>query len=254
MDDETKNAIIEILHRCIDRAIKRVSRDKTCRPFHEALLTRELVTAASFERSFSTSFGQGPIEEISKILVLSTGAECERQKETRVNVNKGALDEIDRILSALRSGDSSPNWKREQARVLAFSKGDFVQRRVLSDLWFKRGGVESFISIKTVKPNIDQAEIVKKDLLLLKAHDKNYQTFLGLYYNPGGTEREAYNWAVPSKIFDMIHDDCVLIGREYWDLVGGKGAYAALLEIFHAVGEDTRRQLHTIGQSSTHQF
>jgi hypothetical protein len=247
MKKDTKTAIMGILHRCIDRAIKRVSVDKTYRPFHEALLTKELVTASAFERSFSTSFGQGPIEEISKILAISTGAESERQKETRVNVNKGAVDEIDRILSALRSGDSSPNWKKEQAKVLAFTKGDYVQRRVLSDLWIKRGTIETFISIKTVKPNIDQTEIVKKDLLLLKAHEKKYQTFLGLYYNPGGEERENYNWSVPSKIFDMINDDCVLIGKEYWDLVGGKGTYTALLDIFGEVGEETREQLQKLG-------
>jgi len=247
MKKDTKTAIMGILHSCINRAIKRVSIDKTYRPFHEALLTKKLVIASAFERSFSTSFGQGPIEEISKILAISTGAESERQKETRVNVNKGAVDEIDRILSALRSGDSLPNWKNEQTKISAFTKGDYVQRRVLSDLWIKRGAVETFISIKTVKPNIDQTEIVKKDLLLLKAHDKKYQTFLGLYYNPGGTKREDYNWSVPSKIFDMINDDCVLIGQEYWDLVGGKGTYTALLDIFGEVGEETREQLQKLG-------
>lgn len=247
MKKDTKASIVKILHRCIDRAIKRVSTDKTYRPFHEALLTKELVAASALERSFSTSFGQGPIEEISEILAIATGAESERQKETRVNVNKGAVDEIDRILSALRSGDSSPNWKKEVSRIQAFTKGDFVQKRVLSDLWFKRGAVETYISIKTVKPNIDQTEIAKKDMLLLKAHDKKYQTFLGLYYNPGGPQRKDYNWSVPSKIFDMINDDSVLIGQEYWDLVGGKGTYTALLDIFGEVGEDTREQLQKLG-------
>ncbi len=247
MKKDTKSSIIKILHRCVDRAIKRVSTDKTYRPFHEALLTKELVAASAFERSFSTSFGQGPIEEISEILAIATGAESQRQKETRVNVNKGAVDEIDRILSALRSGDSLPNWKREQAKVLAFTKGDYVQRRVLSDLWIKRGAIESFISIKTVKPNIDQTEIVKKDMLLLKAHDKKNQTFLGLYYNPGGPERKDYDWSMPSKIFDMMNDECVLIGQEYWDFVGGKETYVALLDIFGEVGEETREQLRKLG-------
>ena len=99
MKKDTKNAIVRILHSCIDRALKRVSTDRTYRPFHEALLTKKIVTASAFERSFSTSFGQGPIEEISEILAISTGAESRRQKETRVNVNKGAVDEIDRILN-----------------------------------------------------------------------------------------------------------------------------------------------------------
>ena len=59
-------------------------------------------------------------------------------EETRVNVNKSAVDEIGRILSALRDGDSVPNWKKELARISAFTKGDFVQGRILSDIWIKK--------------------------------------------------------------------------------------------------------------------
>ena len=247
MKNDTREEIIAILEKCINGTIKRVSKAITYRPFHEALLTKELVAASAFERSFSTSFGQGPIEEISRILANATGAECTRQKETRVNVNKGAVDEIGRILSALRDGVSSPNWEKELARIWAFKKGDFVQARILSDIWIRRNNTESFISIKTVKPNIDQTEIAKKDMLMLKAHDPEYETYFGLYYNPGGPKRENYNWFVPFKIFDMLHDECVLIGQEYWDFVGGKEAYTDLLEIFGEVGEKTRKELKKLG-------
>jgi hypothetical protein len=247
MKKETRKEIVEILEKCVAETIKRVSKQMTYRPFHEALLTKELVAASAFERSFSTSFGQGPIEEISRILVVSNGAECVRQKETRANINKGALDEIGRILSALRDGVSSPNWGKELARIAAFKKGDFVQHRILSDIWIKRNDTEIFISIKTVKPNMDQTEIAKKDMLMLKAHNSNYDTYFGLYYNPGGPLREDYNWSMPGKIFDMRNDECILIGQEYWDFIGGKNTYVALLDIFGEVGEKTRQKLSDIG-------
>ncbi len=247
MKKVTKEQITLILQDCVNRAILRVKKDKTYRPFHEALLTKKLVSASTFERSFSTSFGQGPIEEISEILAKSVGSETTRQKETLVNVNKGAVDEIERILSSLRSGESPPNWAKEISRITAFTKGDYVVRRIISDLWIKKEDTEIFISIKTVKPNIDQTEIVKKDLLLLKAHNPSFKTYLGLYYNPGGSKKTDYNWSIPSKIFDMKHDECVLIGSEYWNLIGGKGAYNSLLKIFEKVGNDTRAQLEKIG-------
>ncbi|GBE41272.1 MjaII restriction endonuclease [bacterium BMS3Bbin09] len=247
MDKKTNDKIANILQKCIDGVLKRVAKDKTHKPFHKALLTSELVSASTFERSFSTSFGQGPIEKISSIIAEATGAECVRQKETRVDIPKGAVDEIERITHSLRSGDSKPNWEKELDRVLAFTKGDYVQRRVLSDLWIKRDEIETFISIKTVKPNIDQTEIVKKDLLLLKAHDSNCETYLALYYNPGGSTRKDYNWSVPSKIFNMKSDNCVLIGKEYWDFLGGEGTYEELLDIFKEIGEKTRPQLKRLG-------
>lgn len=247
MDKVAKELITNILKSCVNRTITRIKQDKTFRPFHEALLTNKLVIASAFERSFSTSFGQGPMEETSMILANATGAESVRHKETMVNITKAAQDEISRITSSLRSGDAPPNWKKEIQRVLACKKGDFVVTRVISDLWMKRHGVEYFFSLKTVKPNIDQTEIAKRDMLTLKAHQPDSETFFALYYNPGGNTRKDYNWSVPFKIFDMINDPCVLIGEEYWDIIGGKGTYHELLEIFGAVGAETRKKLQDLG-------
>ena len=247
MQKSTREEIRLILQSCVDRAIIRVNKDSTYRPFHEALLTKKLLGASVFERSFSTSFGQGPVEEISQILAIANGAESLRQKETLVNVNKGAVDEIERILSSLRGGEALPNWEKEVLKVQAFKKGDYVVRRIISDLWIKKDNIEVFISVKTVKPNLDQTEIVKKDMLFLKADNINAHTFLGLYYNPGGPNRIDYNWSLPSKIFNMKQDKCVLIGQQYWDFIGGEGSYEALLDIFKQVGNNTRAQLENIG-------
>jgi Mg2+/Co2+ transporter CorC len=121
--------IESILEKCVRGELTRTKLNKTFRPFHEALLTKEMVNASSFERSFSTSFGQGPIEEISKIVAQDFGYIVSRQKETIVNVFKGAIDEIERISSGLRSGELKPNWEREIKNIQAFQKGDTVVRR-----------------------------------------------------------------------------------------------------------------------------
>lgn len=243
MKPETRNKIIHILNNCVEGAIRRTNANKSSRPFHEALLTKELVNAAAFERSFSTSFGQGPVEEISSIVAADAGYQVLRSKHTYVNIYKGAIDEIERLLSALRAGEKRPNWEQEVKRVTAFNKGDTEVRKVISDLWLEKDGVETFISIKTVKPNLDQTERAKKDLLLLKAHNAQYHTYFGLFYNPGGAQRTDYNWMVPSKIFDMRNDPCVLIGQDYWDTLGGTGTYEALLTIFAEVGANTRGKI-----------
>ena len=101
-------------------------------------------------------------------------------------------------------------------------------------------------SNKTVKNNIDKTEIAKRNMLLLKAHDPKYEPYFALYYNPGGEEKKDYNWSMPSKIFDMINDPCVLIGKDYWEIVGGKDTYKDLLKIFKEVGIKTREVLEKI--------
>jgi hypothetical protein len=207
------------------------------------LLTEEIVKISSFERSFSTSFGQGPIEAISEIIAEENGYETKRSKETMVNVFKGAVDEIERISSALRDGVQKPNWEKELQVVTSFNRGDTIVRRVISDLWIKKEDKESFFSIKTVTPNLDQAEKAKKDLLLLKADNISYGTFFALYYNPHGPKRTDYHHNFALKLFDIHHDSCVLIGEDYWNYLGGEGTYQKLLDVFSAVGEETKNIL-----------
>jgi hypothetical protein len=243
MKAETKKKIEAILKGCVDGALSRTAKNKTHRPFHEVLLTKEIVNASSFERSFSTSFGQGPIEEISELIAIDSGHKTKRQKETQVNVYKGAIDEIERICSALRAGEKTPNWNQEVKKIQAYQKGDTEVRRVISDLWIKKDGIETYISIKTVKPNLDQTEIAKKDLLLLKAHNPNFNTYFGLFYNPGGENRSDYNWTMPFKIFDMHKDKAVLIGEDYWNTLGNSNTYKELLKIFDKVGKETRKAI-----------
>lgn len=239
MRQQTQESIKQILLDCITASFSRVSTNQTFRPFHEALLSKEIIKASAFERSFSTSFGQGPIEKISQLLALDRGDHAERQKETMANTYKGALDQIERILSDLRAGNRTPNWSNEVRTILAVNRGDTDVRRVISDLYIRREQKDIFISIKTVKPNLDQAEIAKRDMFTLLANDPTCETYLGLYYNPGGPDKYDYNWTMPFKIFNMREDKCVLIGKGYWDLIGGTGTYEELLQLFAEVGETT---------------
>ncbi|PKL11647.1 MAG: TdeIII family type II restriction endonuclease [Spirochaetae bacterium HGW-Spirochaetae-8] len=243
MNENTREQIRAILIGCVNGVFRRMAESRSYRPFHEALLSKEVIKASAFERSFSTSFGQGPVEQISRILANDNGGEAERQKETMVNIYKGALDQIERILSDLRNGSRTPNWKNEIKTILAFNRGETEVRRVLSDLYIKKNDKEIFISIKTVKPNLDQTEIAKRDLFLLKANNPNCETYFGLFYNPDGPNREDYSWLIPSKLFDMRKDECVLIGKDYWDMIGGDGSYEELLLIFAEVGEITIERL-----------
>jgi hypothetical protein len=151
---ETREKVEHIIRDCVLKAVKRTEKNTTYRPFHEALLSKELVRAASFERSFSTSLGQGPIEEISKIIAEDNGYEAQRQKEIYVNVYKGAIDEIERICSSLRSGEKPPNWDKEVQRIRAYSKGDTEVRRVISDLWLKKDEEEVFIFIRQLLSSV----------------------------------------------------------------------------------------------------
>ena len=247
MDDKCAQVIEREFRDCIINTIRRLEGEETHRPFHEALLSKDALYWSRFERSFSTSFGQRVVEKISKLAAIAGGAsEAANQRETPTSLTERQLQAIDAHIGAIRNGRlaRSPDWPTDLADVIgAGSGGQVVKNRVISDLWFRRDGVDNYVSIKTVKPNIDQTAEAKRDLLKLKLNDPSCNVYFGLYYNPYGERREDYAWSPPRGVFNFQTDAVVLIGREYWDTLGGDGFYDELIRIAAEVGEETRKRL-----------
>lgn len=235
---------------CVQNTITRIDGADTHRPFHSALLSEQTLFWSRFERSFSTSFGQRVIEQISKAAAFNGGAEeALTQKETIITLPSEQINAIENHIISLRNGSASrpANWDLDiQELCLIQGTQNTQQFRVISDLWWKKNGVNNYLSIKTVKPNIDQTAEAKRDLLKLKLADPNANVYFGLYYNPYGDNRQNYAWTPPMKIFDFKTDPCVLIGKDYWDTLGGVGFYEEVLEIANQVGVETRRQIENL--------
>jgi hypothetical protein len=245
MDADAREQIVLILRDCVDRTIERTeSKDSTLRPFHEALLTPEILKISRFERSFSTSFGQKAIEKISGVVASSAGRETERGRGYHLSITTGQENKINQIVTELRDGKNArrPNWEGELTEVKE-AGGDRHEMDVTVDLYVKKGDADCFYTIKTVMPNIDQTVEAKRLMLRLKANDPTCEAYYSLYYNPYGDCQADYAWGLPSGVFNMCNDPCVLIGREYWENLGGEGVYGELLEVFSEVGEYTRERL-----------
>lgn len=237
--------IAQEFRNCIFGTVKRMGAEDTHRPFHAALLSEQVLFWSRFERSFSTSFGQRAIEQISRVIALAGGAtKAENQKETIVNLSESQLSAIERHISGLREGSLGrpARWEDDLREVQGSRVADSEGRqRVISDLWWCKNGVNHYLSIKTVKPNIDQTAEAKRDILKLKINDPQARVYFGLYYNPFGESRSDYAWGPPNRIFDMLNDEVVLIGRDYWDTLGGAGTYDLVLEVARQIGGETRQ-------------
>lgn len=245
MDRSTTTRILELLNTIVSSAIIRTTKNlkEDNKPFHKALLSEELIKLSSFERSFSTSFGQKYVEEIARIIVEDQGLTNARQKGTNATIFQGADDQISKIVDDLRTNRTKPNWKREVAEVTAHDKGSTILRQINSDLWYVKDNINHYFSIKTVKPNLDQTRIAKIDMLILMAANQNNKVFFALPYNPTGQSQSEYTYATPFKYFDMKNDPCVLIGKDFWDFIGGEGTYENLLQIFAEAGKITQDQI-----------
>lgn len=253
MDQYYIDLIANEYRNCVRNTISRISQnERTYRPFHSALLSDDVIFWSGFERSFSTSFGQRVVEELAKIVALANGAEkAQRQVETQINIDEGYQLAITKHIESLRSGNRYTNydWNSSLNEVLnAQLTGKITTRRVISDFWWYKNGINHYISLKTVKPNIDQTSVAKEDCLYLTIGDRNCKAYFGLPYNPYGERKEDYAFNPPMRIFDFHYDSVVLIGREMWDTIGGSGCYDILIDIAKQVGYETRKEIATMGR------
>lgn len=247
MNEIYRRRIANEFRNCVNGTIMRITTgERTYRPFHSALLSDDVIFWSAFERSFSTSFGQRVIEEIARLVALSNGASnsC-RQKETFVTIDRAYENAILQHILKIRSGRGGTfDWASSLREVLRPApSGQTTTIRIISDLWWRKDGVDNFVSLKTVKPNIDQTVVAKEDCLRLTVSIPTCHAYFGLPYNPYGERKSDYAHNPPMNIFDFRHDSVVLIGKELWDTIGGEGCYEELLKIAAEVGVETRDKI-----------
>ncbi len=235
-----------ITRRCVTEPF-REEEVKERNPFGARLVPMEVWKGSKFERSFVTILGQGIFEQIAKIIAEGTGAFAENQHTTSLTVCTFRLDKIDEIIKnqrQVRRGSTTqklPDWSSEVDNILELKNDRYQEIRVVSDLYIKRpDGEQEFYSFKTVKPNLDQTENAKKDMLRLVAGNSDYKVFFALPYNPAGEGRlyKEAGHTIPYKLFNMDDDRCVIMGASLWNKIGDdENTYQDLLDVFEKVGK-----------------
>lgn len=243
---KVKELLVGVMDRIIDKRTVLEPFDEQAilrnNPFGARLVPTQIWLGAKFERSFVTSLGQGIFEQLAKIIAEGSGAvEVENQYRKQFQINTFRNTSINDLLSDQRRSKVKPNWASEVKEITSLNNNDQTEVSSLSDLYIVRAnGQQEFYSFKTVKPNLDQTEIAKRDMLRLKAADPVYETYFALPFNPAG-EGNVYRssgHSLPYKLFDMDNDECVLIGSDLWTKIGDDAnTYAELLLIFDDVGQ-----------------
>lgn len=250
MNDQTKDRIRGVLRTTMNNTIRRrvelepfdPEEQEVKNPFGYRLLPlNEIWKSSKFERSFVTSLGQRVFEQVALIIAEGTGSYAEIQHHRDIRINTFRKERIDNILDEERRNLRVPNWNAELQEVLVLQNNSYQELNITYDLYIRRpDNSEEFYSIKTVKPNLDQTEIAKKNMMYTKAVLTESRPYFALPHNPAGEGRD-YRTAhsIPYKIFDMTNDPCVLIGSDFWNTVGqDQNTYNELLEVFEEIGQE----------------
>ncbi|MBD3341672.1 MAG: TdeIII family type II restriction endonuclease [Candidatus Lokiarchaeota archaeon] len=242
LNKQQHQEIKEYLIQKIRQKLETYNSETNSMPFHYRLLGKDRMALFSFVHSVNTMLGQSIFEHVGKIIAEKDGVEAIAQyRDFSGYISSEAVLKIDNIMRELRTATRKPDKEKEIKEIIKVAQkgnlGKEIKKRI--DLFVKTDEkTEYFFEIKTAKPNIDVFKSVKKQLLewvAMRASHKNsvaIKTIVAIPYNP--YEPEPYERWTLQGLFDLKHE--VLVGKEFWDLLGGKNTYEDLLDVFKEAG------------------
>jgi len=179
-------------------------------------------------------------EECARLIALQTYAVAEQGYVVSAKMPAAAAARIEEIVSRINEGQT-PDFPALIAEVLQISDEEWVERPAIADLYLRdKAGHEYFFEIKSPRPNKGQClEIAERLLRIHAITQKNrpqVNAYFAMAYNPYGTRLEDYRHSFSLQYLDMQNE--VLLGADFWTLVGGEGTYEELLEIYQEVGRE----------------
>jgi hypothetical protein len=197
------------------------------KPLYAALVPDEIFKGSHFERRFVTPFGN-VWEKLAQVVAEEYHGHCEKGKTITGEVGAERLRRIQEVLNNLESKKKDkrkqkPDWDKELKYILK-GTGKPIPTNVVCDVFIdsKKTKKRYAFEIKAPLPNSDQTKVSKEKMFKLLAMNpsKVDYAFFALAYNPYG-QKSDYNWSFPMRWFDMHNDASVLIGNEFWELIGG---------------------------------
>lgn len=236
----TKKLQIEVYEFLKEKIINKINNynlndEDSSKPFQYALFTRKGYLAKGFIHGCETALGNWH-ESIARIIAkenFKTAKKLQGRNKLSGQITNTAQETFENILSDLDSVIREPNHKKEADEIFQASQenGNVVDRIQTVDL---------YLEIKGPKPNKNEMRAAKRDLLEILAmrakERKKVKIYLGMYYNPY-YPKEYVRWTC-LKFFDKGND--FLVGKDFWDFLGGNGAYKELIDIYEKVGKEIR--------------
>ena len=256
--EEVSVAIKEVIQTLMNRVMENVlykdpfiaEEHKAKKPLYAALVPDEIFKGSHFERRFVTPFG-GVWEKLAQVAGVTGLGRCELQKAINGNVPKDRLARIAEVLNRLEHTPKGvrkikPDWDKELKYILE-GAGELIPTIVVSDVFAENEetGEKFAFELKAPLPNSDQSKVSKEKILKLYSMQPRLinEAYFALPYNPYG-KKEDYAWSFPARWFNMVEDKVVLIGDEFWDLIGGQGTYQMFISEINKLGKEYRERIY----------
>jgi type II restriction enzyme len=242
--------VADVLRKSIRFKLTTYNPEPNNMPFHTRLLGMDRLALYSFIHSLSTNFGTAIFEHVAAALARPVYKNVQTQAIAGDTISAQAQIEIQRIMNELTTGTSDPNKTEEVERLRQVCRiGEMVKVSLtLVDVLVESHAGESYLfDIKTAKPNKSGFQGYKRMLLewtaarLAANPDANVTAAIAIPYNP--YEPKPYSRWTMKGMLDVKQNSQLFVAQEFWNFIGGAGAYDQLLNIFEQIGIELRPEI-----------
>ena len=216
-------------------------------PFHYRLLGKDRMALFSFIHSLNTTFGTSIFEPVAAKLATTKFVKATPQYVVGDRISAHAQDKIQEIINALTTG-SDPDKLAEIEQIRSVCRSGTMRnlKPVRVDLCAENDkGVVFLFDLKTAKPNKSNFKDFKRTLLewcaisLAQNPQLNIRSLIAIPYNPYAP-KPYERWTMKGML-DLQQE--LKVAEDFWDFLGGKGAYQELLNCFERVGCELRDEI-----------
>ncbi|GMO21321.1 MAG: TdeIII family type II restriction endonuclease [Termitinemataceae bacterium] len=239
LTNSQKTYIQQVITTCLRNKFQNYSPESSNMPFHYRLLGKDRMALYSFIQSLCTTFGASIFEPVAIALAKERFVKVESQYVVGNSIYSDCQQSVQSIINAL-TVNPKPNKTSELKTLRNSLHGKMNKLKPAKvDLFVQSDTGEQFLfDLKTAKPNKGDFQKYKQTLLewagIVLSQDKNAQvnTLIAIPYNP--YEPEPYQRWTMAGMLDLSNE--LKVADEFWNFLGGEGAYTELLDCFEQVG------------------
>ncbi len=245
---EQIQSVEDTIRQSLKKRFETYNPEPAAMPFHTRLLGKDRLALYAFIHSLNTNFGTTIFEPVAVSLATSRFKVAKLQTKSGARISEKAQYEIQKIMDSLTAASDKPN-KQKEVEILRKVCQSGEMRTVKPtrvDVYLESHENEIFlIDIKTAKPNRGGFKEFKRTLLewtatvLAENPTAKINTLIAIPYNP--YEPKPYSRWTMAGMLDLEHE--LKVAEEFWDFLGGPGAYNDLLGCFERVGIEMRQEI-----------
>lgn len=243
---QQKSNIQQVISTCLRNKFKNYVPENNYMPFHFNLLGRDRMALYSFMQSLLTTFGTSIFEPVAAALARNNFAKVETQYVVGQTIFADCQQTVQSIVNKL-TYNPQPNKINEIAELKQHLSGSLNKLKPAKvDLFVENSNGEQFLfDLKTAKPNKGDFQKFKQTLLewagiaLTRNKDVKINTLIAIPYNP--YEPKPYQFWTMAGMLDLNNE--LKVAEQFWDFLGGQGAYKDLLDCFEKSGQELRPEI-----------